>query len=497
VEEVFDIYTRVSDVGGREGASYGSPEIQEADCRRWAGMHGVTVGEVVLEEDVSGGVDPEERALERLLRRIESGESQGIICREVDRFGRDPISGCLAWERIANAGGRLVGAIDGIDSALPEHEEMFGHKMVTGKAYRKRVARNYQEGRRRAAARGVYLAARAPFGYDRKDEVDPQYGSRGQLLRDGRLVVNEREAALRREAAERRAAGQDIGRITRWLQSEGVTTTRRVKGKTVTEPITKSGVRSMLKSRAALGEAKDADGNVVKNAHTPIMDEALWERSNAVKGAYHPRDGSIAEKLTLSGLVVCDGCGKRCRGGAYGRNGKRTPQYVCTSAKCKRRAGMKADKLHAHVEEVVREALLNVKDPATGEPLHPGSVYVGAILEGDTRYVEAEQAVADARRRLEEYRDNLEIQETLGLEAFAEGLRVRKDAYALAQRALRETPRPTFGSPDEILTEESGTRAFYQRFLSEIRLRPASEGEERRVEVRFHGQPAARLEAAA
>jgi DNA invertase Pin-like site-specific DNA recombinase len=485
MEKVFDIYTRVSDVGGRADDSYGSPEIQEADCRRWAALHGVEVGEVVLEEDISGGVDPGERALERLLRRVESGESRGIICREVDRFGRDPISGCLAWERIANAGGRLVGAIDGIDSDQPEHEEMFGHKMVTGRAYRKRTARNYKEGRRRAVRRGVYLSRVAPFGYDRMDEVDPRYGSRGQLLRDGRLVVNEREAEYRRETLRRRADGWGITRLTRWLQSEGF-------------DISEGGVRSMIRLRNCLGEAKDADGNVIKNAHSPICDEALWERANAVESKYQPRDGSIAEKLLLSGLVVCDGCGKRAWAQASGRKGKpRVPQYVCTRSKCPRRCAMKADALHARVEEIVGDALLNRKHPASGEPVNPGSVYVGAILEGDTRHVEAEQAVADARRRLEDYRDNLEIQETLGLEAFAEGLRVRKDAYALAQKALRETPRPTFGSPDEILTEESGTRAFYQRFVSEIRLRPASEGEERRVEVRFHGQPAARLEAAA
>jgi hypothetical protein len=68
-------------------------------------------------------------------------------------------------------------------------------------------------------------------------------------------------------------------------------------------------------------------------------------------------------------------------------------------------------------------------------------------------------------------------------------------AYRLAQAALRETPRPTFGDPDEALTEESGTRAFYQRFVSEIRLRP--NGSDERIEVRFHGQPAAKLAVAA
>jgi DNA invertase Pin-like site-specific DNA recombinase len=486
MEEFGGIYTRVSDVHGREGDSFGSTEIQEAVCRARADRDGVIIpaDAVVNEEDVSGTLAAEDRQLDSLIRRVESGELRTIYVKNLDRFARDTIAGAVAEKRIIDSGGRLIAVEDSYDSSAPGSRTIRNIRYAMAEDFIERTKSNYKASRRRASARGVYLAARAPFGYDRMDEVDPQYGSRGQLLKDGRLVVNERKAELRREAAERRAAGANIGQITRWLQSEGI-------------DITKSGVRSMLKSRAALGEAKDADGNVVKNAHAPIMDEALWERSNAVKGEYHPRDGSIAEKLTLSGLVVCDGCGKRCRGGAYGRNGKRTPQYVCTTAKCARRAGMKAEKLHEIVQATVQEALLNRKDPATGEPVNPNSVYVGAILEGDTRYVEAEQAVADARRNLEEYRDSLEIQETLGLEAFAEGLRVRKEAYALAQKALRETPRPTFGSPDEILTEASGTRAFYQRFVSEIRLRPASEGDDRRVEVRFHGQPAARLEAAA
>jgi hypothetical protein len=34
MSSIFDIYTRVSDVGGREGDAYGSPEDQEAAARQ-------------------------------------------------------------------------------------------------------------------------------------------------------------------------------------------------------------------------------------------------------------------------------------------------------------------------------------------------------------------------------------------------------------------------------------------------------------------------------
>jgi DNA invertase Pin-like site-specific DNA recombinase len=474
MEEVLDIYTRVSRKGDREGDAYGSPEIQEADCRADLARRELTAGDVFLDENVSGRKAVKDRAVEKIIQRIESGERQGVIVRDLDRFGRDLVEGAVALKRIEKAGGRLIAVRDGFDSKNLTSETRMTHniKMAIAQAYAEKREEDLLASKDRAFDRGVYLARVAPFGYDRVDEVEPQYGTRGQLLRDGRLVVNEREAELRRQAMERRADGQSFGKIKRWLNSEGI-------------DISVGGVRSMFSSRSSLGEAKDARGNVVKNHHTPIADPGLWERANAAKSHYNPRDGSIAEKLHLSGLVVCDGCGKRASSAAYGPQGKRTPQYVCTNANCERRVGMKSELLHARVEEILQEALLGRTDG--GRERNP---YIGAILKGDTRYVEAEQAVTEARRRLEEYRDNLDIQETLGLEAFAEGLRVRKEAYALAQKALRDTPRPTFGDPDDTLTETTGTRAYFQRFIQEIRLRPAAEGEERRVEVRFHGQPA-------
>jgi DNA invertase Pin-like site-specific DNA recombinase len=52
-------------------------------------------------------------------RRVESGESQGIIAYKLSRFGPGALETLQAVERIRNAGGRLLTVEDGVDSAKP------------------------------------------------------------------------------------------------------------------------------------------------------------------------------------------------------------------------------------------------------------------------------------------------------------------------------------------------------------------------------------------
>jgi hypothetical protein len=77
----FDIYCRASEVGSRAGESFASPEEREAAARAWAEQAGVEVDEVVEELDVSGSLAADARELGRLIRRVETGESEGVIAR--------------------------------------------------------------------------------------------------------------------------------------------------------------------------------------------------------------------------------------------------------------------------------------------------------------------------------------------------------------------------------------------------------------------------------
>src|SRR5215211_3527051 len=75
----YDAYVRVSKVGERAGSSsFISPDVQRETITRLASIHGLTIGELVEELDISGSKPIEERELGRLVRKVERGASAGL-----------------------------------------------------------------------------------------------------------------------------------------------------------------------------------------------------------------------------------------------------------------------------------------------------------------------------------------------------------------------------------------------------------------------------------
>jgi DNA invertase Pin-like site-specific DNA recombinase len=100
--KTFDGYLRVSAVKGRGGPSYISPEVQADTIRRLAAAKGVEVGQIVVEENVSGGRGVADRELGALV--VERGESGGIIVWRLSRFSRSLVGAADANARIVAAG---------------------------------------------------------------------------------------------------------------------------------------------------------------------------------------------------------------------------------------------------------------------------------------------------------------------------------------------------------------------------------------------------------
>jgi DNA invertase Pin-like site-specific DNA recombinase len=469
---MYDVYIRVSRLGDRTEDE--ATEVYEAQCRDWANRNGVSIDEVEEDTDVSGSVAVAERKLERLIQKVEAGESEGIVTPYLDRFGRDIISGSVALKRIADAGGRLVCVNDGFDSTSPGSKEIFGYRMVTAEAFLDRVRANYQVAIDRKVAAGAYVY-KAPFGY-RKDEA-------------GRLVVNEREAELVREVFERRAAGDDIGKLTRFLREQGAISIYSGK------PLTKSGVRTMLTNRAYIGEVSIQNGTkgtprVIKDFHAPIVPRQIFEGANAVTGAYFPQNGKLASQVKLPGLVYCATCKRRLRISGYKAGGQSVANYACTYADCPAHASMRASKLDAYVEGLLMTAVV-AREP-----------HVGAVIEGDTRYQDAMTAVHEAERVYEEFRDSIEVQRELGIRGFADGLRIRKDALELARRELAKA-RPAKGDgragrKGRMMTYEAFLHEYEResnaRLIDRVVLKPSpggpagkKRGPEVRVDVYFTG----------
>src|SRR4051812_44551394 len=163
----FDGYIRVSRVGGRAGESFISPAVQRETIDRLAAYHGIELGEVVEELDVSGGTAIDERELGRLVRKIEAGESGGLLVWKVSRFSRNLLDGVTVADRVRAAGGRIVGG--DLDSNQAMGKAILG--FLLGWAEEERDARRagWRTAQQRAAARGVH-PTRTPVGYVRDED---------------------------------------------------------------------------------------------------------------------------------------------------------------------------------------------------------------------------------------------------------------------------------------------------------------------------------------
>jgi len=459
---MYDIYIRVSQTGERTDEQ--ATERYRERCYGWAATNDLTIDEVAEDTDVSGSVKVADRQLERLIQKVESGESEGIVTPYLDRLGRDVIEGALAYKRIKDAEGRLICVEDGQDSARAGDELTFNLRLAIAQDYLNRVRSTYQAAVDKKVAERKHIT-KVPFGYKRGD--------------DGRLAVMNREAKLINVLFQKRAAGADLGTLTSWLGSRGAVNSY------TGQPFTKSGIRSILRNRTYLGEVSVQNGKkgqprVIKDYHEPILTPDVFEAANAVAGAYFERNGKLTKQALLRGLTYCSGCGRRLRITGYEAAGERVATYTCTyphTAEQGKRATIRASRLDAFVQYAVQQAAAN-RDP-----------YIAAVIEGSTAYQDALDAVAEAQRLHDELRDDLDAQKQLGTKSWLAALKVRADALELARKQLSRV-RPA-AKPKQATNLSELEAAELAKFVQRVVVHPTSNGHAQpaseRVEVFFTG----------
>jgi DNA invertase Pin-like site-specific DNA recombinase len=319
----FDGYVRVSRVGGRSGPSYRSPDDQRAIIEQLAQAKGITLGEVVAEEDVSGKKGIDSRELGRLVRKVEEGTSSGIVCWRITRYSRDFIDGVMAAERVRAAGGRIVA--EDLDTSMPGSRGYMAMLLD--------IAENELENRRAtwkratdgAIGRGIHLGA-TPLGYVRDE--------------DGRLALDtehpERIEAVK-FAFHQRALGVTWGLMQRQIEEQyGL-------------KLARSSTSQIVTCRAYVGEVRHGDA-VKANAHPAIVTEADYQAAAARVGGAPTRNGLVAGAGVLHGRVRCSGCGGRMYTNTTSRPG--VASYGCTNkrkVRCPAPASILVDKLDSYV----------------------------------------------------------------------------------------------------------------------------------------------------
>jgi site-specific DNA recombinase len=387
----FDGYIRVSDRKGREGERFLSPTEQRETIERLLPA-GAELGELVSEMDVKGSTPIDERELGRLVRKVEAGESDGIIVWKVTRFSRSVIDGAVVCKRVMDAGGRLIGS-DG-DTGTPGGKMVIQMMLV--------VAENELDGIREnwAAARSGGFRRGIPNGRVVR-------GYRKLPLPDGRPVIVEREAAKVRDAFERRAAGESfsaIGRRHGWSHST---------------------VRQMIGNPAYVGVARMRGERDNESAYPPIVTRQLFDQANATRTTQPAASGATTSERLLRGLATCAGCGRTLKVVRRRRaNGSHATSYYCKNAAsepCADRAFVHAEPLEQFVCEWFREALEQV----------PRLVdVVSAGRELDRAQAEQEQAEAE----LVAYVENASVRDPA---VFQRGLTAREKRADAARERVR------------------------------------------------------------
>lgn len=384
-------YVRVSQVAGRKGASFISPDVQREQIERWATANDAQVVQVLVELDESGG-RRDRPLLERCVGAVESGEVDGLVVAKLDRYSRDQLAGHQTLARIRDASGFLVIAGEGgLDTREDNGKMLFGFLLTIAEGQLDRYRAQFSDARERAVmGRGIHPCPVPPFGYTR-DEDD-----KGHAL--GPLYPDAAKAGLLREMFVRRAAGEGPADVARWLESEGATSAYGASG------WTGRAVKAITRNRVYLGEARHGEF-VNPGAHEPLVDDLTWRR--AQRPGIVPASRSDRPAL-LAGILRCAGCRYGMKS-YINSHGKR--EYACHRRHASGRCPEPSSSSDGRLEEVVVEEFFRAV----------GDVAVRSV-EDTARYDEARRMLAQAEADLVSYRDSHDLLRELGAVGFAEGV---------------------------------------------------------------------------
>lgn len=367
---IIDIYCRISrDYDG----TLRSVEAQEEACRAAIAAHaheGWEAGKVFRDHALSAWNPKVHRPdFDELMTRLESGEADGVIVRNLDRFTRKMIEG----ERLLNVAkqGRIVVALDGrYDLGTARGQKNFYEDLIDAQYESHRLSERTVRGKRDKAARGKSNASYRGFAMpgflpnpEDWETGDPRIEVPQQQLDAERDAV--------REVARRVLAGQSWASIVRWLNGTGLRTAYGNEWSVTS-------LRNMLRRPSLAGINTHHGEEVGVLPGEPVLDRETWERMVAVMAARTPGRQPSGRYL-LTNLLYCGRCGHRLTGrpqrqrAPYPETGDpeldadRTPRQYW----CQKQAGPNSGCGRLNVDQRMADAVVEEMVKATlGDPRH-------------------------------------------------------------------------------------------------------------------------------
>ncbi len=286
---------------------------QETWVKREAHKLGIKIV-AVFQEEKSAAKPNNRPEFTKMMRKLESGQANAIICYHVDRLSRNPIdSGKLQWltsEGII----QKIHASDGDYTSDDNSGFVLALQNCLATNYsqnlKKRVHYTMVENNRRGRCNG-----RAPQGY--RNARDPKNTKRSIVVRDVEVVgeSGENRFELIRKALKMFGTGNySPVEIKQMLDDWGYTQ------RNTNRSMTLAGVHYLLESPFYAGFTEDPeDQNVLHKAEwEPMISEQEYWRNQRIKQNYgrkvkgkrpRPKISVRAYRFQFKGVITCSSCG--------------------------------------------------------------------------------------------------------------------------------------------------------------------------------------------
>lgn len=299
--------------------------------------------------------------MQALLRRIESPKVKALLCVEPSRLTRGDLEDIGYLVKILRYTKTIVITLQGAYDLNDDRDrELFERELMRGNEFLNYTKKIQWNGRLQSVRNGNYIGNLPPYGY------------RKIAIKEGKRVCHTLEphpeqAPVLKRIFEMYASGMGCAKICDQLDAEHIPAPKGKRWAADSIPGMLNNVHYLGKVRwnynktvkrvedgeVIVGRPRSEDFLVFDGKHPAIIDQELWDKVQAIKGA-HPRNHK-AKNLTnpLAGLLWCQ-CGRAMVGRRYhDKNGRErcAPRFLCGD---RRKCGNASAKMDDVLDEVVR-----------------------------------------------------------------------------------------------------------------------------------------------
>jgi DNA invertase Pin-like site-specific DNA recombinase len=260
--------------------------------------------------------------LQRLIRDIETGRVDTVVCYKIDRLSRSLTDFAKLVDVFERNNVTFVSVTQSFCTTTSMGRLTLNILLSFAQFERELAGERIRDKVAASRRKGIFMGGHPPLGYD---------------IRDRKLVINPAEAELVRLIFRRFL---DLGSallLIRELNAQGHHTkswTTQAGTFRAGRPFDKGTLYKILRNRVYIGEAVHK-GQSYPGEHEPIVDRAIWDRVHEVLASNAKRRGNEARARTpapLRGQIRCTHCSAAMSPSHTRRRGRLYRYYVCLGA---------------------------------------------------------------------------------------------------------------------------------------------------------------------